>query len=85
MRNSVFPLYEGKISLSFSSKTGFKQGDVLSTVLFNLYINELPHLLNKESDIEEDQLHIPKLVNITINNLLFAGDLTILYWSKYDL
>ena len=33
-------LYEGKISQSFSTKIGLKQGDVLRTLLFNLYINK---------------------------------------------
>ena len=78
-------LYEGKISQSFSTKIGLKQGDVLRTFLFNLYINNLSDILNKESDSKEDQLHIPKLDNITINNLLFANDLKILSWSKYHL
>ena len=81
----VFLLCEGKINQSFSTKIELKQGDVLSTFLFNLYINYLSRFLNKESNTEEDQLHIPKLDNITINNLLLADDLTILSWSKYDL
>ena len=56
-----------------------------SSVLFNLYLNDLPYFLNKKSNTEEDQLHIPKLYNVTINDLLFADDLTILSSSKYDL
>ena len=78
-------LYEGKICQSFSTKIGLKQGAVLSTILFKLCIIDLADFLNKESNIEEDQLHIPKLDNVTINNLLFADDLTILSKSKYDL
>ena len=58
---------------------------MLSTLLFNLYVNDLPDFLNKESNSEEDQLYILKLDNVTINSLLFADDLTILYWSKYEL
>ena len=58
---------------------------MLSTLPFNLYINDLPGFLNKESKSEEDQLNIPILENVTINNLLFADDLMILSWSKYDL
>ena len=68
-------MYERKISQSFSTKIGLKQGDVLSTLLFKLYVNDLPGLLNKDSNTKEDQLHIPKLENITINSLLFADDL----------
>ena len=81
----VTALHEGKIGQSFSTKIGLKQGDVLSTFLFSLCINDLPDFLNKESNTEEDQLHISKLDNITINNLLFTDDLTILSWSKYDI
>ena len=33
----VSVLYEWKISQSFSTKMGLKQGDVLSALLFNLY------------------------------------------------
>ena len=33
----VSVLYEWKIGQSFSTKMGLKQGDVLSTLLFNLY------------------------------------------------
>ena len=78
-------LYEEKISQSFSTKIGLKQDDVLSTLPLKLYINDLPDFLNKESNTERDQLHTPKLDNVTINNLLFANDLIILSWSKYDL
>ena len=60
-------LYEGKISQSFSTKIGLKQGDVLSTLLSNLYINDLPDFLNKESNSKEDVLHISKLDNVTID------------------
>ena len=55
-----------------------------SIFLVNLY-KYLQVFLNKETNTKEDQLHVPKLDNITINNLLFADDLTILSWSKYDL
>ena len=55
-----------------------------SIFLVNLY-KYLQDFLNKETNTKEDQLHVPKLDNITINNLLFADDLTILSWSKYVL
>ena len=45
----------------------------------------MPDFLNKESNTEEDQSHNPKLDNVTINDLLFSEDLTILSWPKYDL
>ena len=78
-------LYKGRISHSFSAKTGLKQGDVLSTLLFNLYTNDLLDILNEGSNSKEEQLHIPKLDNVTINNLLSPDDLSIVSWSKYDL
>ena len=77
--------YEGKISQSFSKKLGLKQGDALNTLLFNFYINDLPNFSNKGSNTEKDQLHTPKLDNVTINNSLFADDLTRLSWSKHHL
>ena len=58
---------------------------MLSTLLSKLFINDLPDFTNKESKNEENQLHIPKLESVTIVNVLFADDLTILSWSKYDL
>ena len=58
---------------------------MISVLLFNLYINDLPDFLNKKSNTEEDQLHIPKLGNISINSLSFADHLIMLFWSKYDL
>ena len=51
----------------------------------SIYINDLPDFLNKESNTEEDQPHTPKLDNVTINDLLFSEDLTILSFPKYDL
>ena len=75
-------LYDRRIYHSFSTKIGLRLGNMLSTLLFNLYINHLPDFLNEESNTKKDQLHIPKLDNVTINNLLFANDLTILSWSK---
>ena len=58
---------------------------MLSTLPFYLYLNDLADCLKKESNTEEDQPQTPKLDNIAINNSLFADDLTILSWSKYDL
>ena len=65
-----------------AQKQGLKEGDVLSTLLFNLYKKDLPDFLNKEISHEEDQLHTLKLGNVDISNLLFVIDLTILSWSN---
>ena len=42
-------LYAIKISQTFPTNTGLKQGDVLSTFLFNIYINHLPGELLEDS------------------------------------
>ena len=45
-----FLLHEGKISQSnFNTETGLKKSYILNTLLFKLYINDLPDFLNKES------------------------------------
>ena len=54
---------------------------MLSALLFNLYINALEDFLNKESNAEENQLHIPKLDK----NLSFADNVATLSSLKYDL
>ena len=52
-------LYAGKINESFSTKIRLKQGDVLTTLLFNLHVNDLPDFLDKESNTEKkDTLHL---------------------------
>ena len=80
----VSVLYEGKISQPFNTTIGLKQGDVLSTLLFNLYINDLPDLLSQHN-IFKIQDAIPKLKDTKVNSLLFADDLTILSLTSADL
>ena len=58
---------------------------MLSTLLFNVYTNDLPDFLNEESNTKEGQLHIPKPDNGAINNSSFSDDLTILSWFKYSI
>ena len=40
-------IHQDKISQTFLTTIDLKQGDVLSTILFNIYINDLP-LMSKE-------------------------------------
>ena len=77
--------YKGKISEPFDTTIGLKQGDPLSTLLFNLYINDLPELLNLRGKTSDQLEATPKLGNTDISSLLFADDLLILSLSKEDL
>ena len=38
-------LFKSKVTEPFYTTFGFKQGDILSTAFFNLFINDLPSLL----------------------------------------
>lgn len=48
-------LHEGENSQSFSTKIGLKQGDVLSTLLFSLYINQVV-IIVCQLESERDQV-----------------------------
>ena len=43
-------LYKKKVTESFYTTIGLKQGGILSTILFNLFINDLPLLLADTSN-----------------------------------
>ena len=79
--NSVASItMNGKVSESFKTLVGVQQGDILSPLLFNIFINDLPGEI--ESVTNENEL---KLSNTSISSLLFADDLSILSLSKEDL
>ena len=59
------------VSESFKTTNGVKQGDILSPLLFNLFINDLPDALG----INE---YTPSLDTKKINCLMYADDLVIL-------
>ena len=62
----------------FSVKSGLKQGCILSTLLFNLYINDLSDVLSKlTKGILVD--------NMYINHLCYADDLALIAENEYDL
>lgn len=68
----------GFISENINSNVGVKQGCVLSPLLFNLYLADLP-------DIFTDDCHPVNLANSKINCLMFADDLILLSESAVGL
>jgi hypothetical protein len=62
----------------FNSHIGLKQGDILSPLLFNLYINELSGHLITNADT-------PTLNGVHVNHLLYADDLVLISRSRAGL
>ena len=81
---NVSLIYGDKITTSFPTNVGLKQGDILSTIFFNLYIDDLPQILNSELPSRE-HADIPMLNDTLINCLLFADDLALLSLSQVGL
>ena len=78
-------IHQDEISQTFFTTINLKQGDALSTILFNIYINDLPGRLLEDSRSSDTINDIPYLDDTKINNLLFADDLAIFSLSKEDL
>ena len=76
--------YNSYVSTPFGATIGFKQGDILSTMFFNLFINDLPMLLEKHNTQSEES-ESPELFNTQICFLLFADDLVIFSLAKNGL
>ena len=71
--NSI--IYGDKLTKTFKSNIGVKQGDTLSTTLFNLYLNDLPN------EFIFDGNDSVKIGQSDISCLLYADDLIIMATS----
>ena len=66
------------LSGKFSGNTGIKQGDGLSPLLFNIFINDLNYIFDKTCDPVN-------LSEMQISNMLYADDLLIISKSQAGL
>ena len=80
MYNNVFHRVkiDGLLSSPFKSNVGVKQGCVLSPILFNIFLSDLPDIFSYECDPI-------KLHDTDINCLMFADDLVLISESAKGL
>ena len=85
-KNEIFIKLSGGLTKSFVSKIGVKQGDVLSPILFNLYINKLPTVYNNTPDPVSGEHCDPVYIkNKPINCLMWADDCVVFSLSQAGL
>ena len=70
-------IYKENLSPKFSSNVGVKQGDSLSTILFNLFVNDLPTIFEGNDPVN---IH-----NRKTSCLQYADDLAIISTSPVGL
>ena len=75
-------IHQDKISQTFLTTIGLKQGDVLCTTLFNIFINDLPRRLLENSRSPDTTNDIPYLDDTKINDSLFPDDLAIFHSQR---
>ena len=81
---SLIHLDKIRPSQTFPKNIGLKQGDVLSSILCNFYINLLGLLL-EDSSFSDTINDTPLLHDPKINNFLFSDDFAIFSLPKDDL
>ena len=69
----------GKITIFFTYTKGVRQGCPLSYLLFNLYVNDITHVINQTSEFS-----LSLSANDPINVLMYADDLIILVNSPVE-
>ena len=67
-----------RLSKTFSSTCGIRQGDILSPQLFNIFINDFPGILDESSEA-------PLLTDTVVHSLIYADDLILLSKSEQGL
>ena len=63
-------IHQDKLSQTFLTTIGLKQGDVFSTILFNIYINDFPRRLLESNQSSDNINEIPYLDDTKIFNLV---------------
>ena len=69
---NILLLYKSKVTEPFYTTIRLKQEDILSTIFFNLFINNLQSLLANISNGNNEK---PKLEDTYVTSLLFTDDL----------
>ena len=70
--------HQGGISKSFKCDIGVRQGDVLSPLLFNIYVSDMPDFVGVTQDS-------PRMGEISISCLMYADDMVLMSSSESDL
>ena len=76
--------FNSYISTLFSASIGLKQGDILRTMFYSLFINDLPMLLEKRNTQFEESESL-ELFSTQIFSLLSVGNFAIFSCTKNGL